>query len=277
MNISRNIELLQKLIDKSKSLVDKTANNSEFKTWRNLVERTLIRVFGPESIEVKQFNKLRFEYNGMSVSGYDLTSTHLGYYRKSFETAVSSLENYIEEFNEELTVEIIEPVSSSTGLKSLIKVFISHSSTDRNVVEELIELLETIGLNSTQIFCSSFEGYGIDFGDNFLERIKSELDENVLVLFLLSNNFYASPISLCEMGATWMKTNQHIPILIPPFEFKDIRGVIPLTQGFIITEELSLNQFKIQIEKLFDINNVLSISTWERKRDRIIKRIEGHI
>lgn len=277
MNTTRKIELLQKLIEKSKLIVEENANNSEFKSWKNLVERTLIKVFGDNSVEVKQLNKLQFKYTGITVSGYDLTSTHLGYYRKGFQTVIKSIENYIEEFTEELGHEEVENIENTKSQGAITKIFISHSSTDKKIVEELIEVLESIGLNSTQIFCSSFEGYGIDFGDNFLEKIKSELDDNVLVLFLLSNNFYASPISLCEMGATWMKTNQHIPILIPPFDFKDIKGVIPLTQGFIITDELSLNQFKIQIENIFQITNLLSISTWERKRDRIIKRIQEHI
>ena len=61
-------------------------------------------------------------------------------------------------------------------------------------MEELIDLIETIGLKSTQIFCSSFEGYGIDLGENFLDRIKSELNEENLVLFILSENFYSSPV-----------------------------------------------------------------------------------
>lgn len=137
----------------------------------------------------------------------------------------------------------------------------------------MIEILETVGLKSEQVFCSSFEGYGIDLGENFLERIKSELDSNVLVIFILSKNFYASPVSLCEMGAAWIKTREHIPVLIPPFDYKDIEGVIPLTQGFKINEPLKLNLFKQKIEELFGLDPI-DFSTWERKRDRILGRIE---
>ncbi len=127
-------------------------------------------------------------------------------------------------------------------------------------------------MRSDFIFCSSFEGYGIDLGENFLERIKNELNENILVLFILSQNFYESPISLCEMGATWIKTNEHIPILIPPFDFKDIQGVIPLTQGFKINDSLKLNLFKEKIQKLFGLAPIDN-SSWERKRDRMLTRI----
>lgn len=75
------------------------------------------------------------------------------------------------------------------------------------------------------------------------------------------------------MGATWIKTNEHIPILVPPFDYKDIKGVIPLTQGFKITEPLKLNLFKEKIEKTFKLKPI-DFSSWERKRDRILKRLK---
>jgi hypothetical protein len=43
-----------------------------------------------------------------------------------------------------------------------------------------------------------------------------------------------------EMGATWIKTNEHVPILIPHCDFKNVQGVIPLTQGFKITDSLKI-------------------------------------
>lgn len=156
------------------------------------------------------------------------------------------------------------------------KVFISHSSKDAIYVEQLIELLEGIGVASHQIFCSSFDGYGINLGENFLDVLKKELNNNVLVIFVLTSNFYRSPISLCEMGATWVKTNEHIPILIPPFEYNQIKGVIPLTQGMMINEKLKLNSLKEKIESFLDIEPK-NISAWERKRDSVLKIINNFL
>lgn len=274
MDIERKIELLNRLLEKSKEIRIESANDSEFKSWKNLVERTFVKLFGENSVEVKQLNNLKFSYIGMQISGIDYRQSHLDNFQRSFKTVVKSIENYIEELNDDFKA---EDTNFSKTESKINKIFISHSSLDKNIVEELIDILETIGLNSTQIFCSSFEGYGINFGEDFLARIKEELNNEVLVLFLLSNNFYSSPVSLCEMGATWVKTSQHIPILIPPFDFKDIKGVIPLTQGFKINNPQSLSHFKSQIEEIFDIGTVSNSSTWERKRDRIINRIESHL
>jgi hypothetical protein len=158
-------------------------------------------------------------------------------------------------------------------MKEIRKVFISHSSLDKEIVEEVIEILEIIGLKADQIFCSSFEPYGVELGQNFLERIKDELDEDILVLFILSENFYKSAVSLCEMGATWIRTSEHIPIIVPPFRFEDMKGVFPTTLGMMINEKNKFNELKTKIERLFRLEQIES-SVWERKRDRILKNIE---
>lgn len=153
------------------------------------------------------------------------------------------------------------------------EIFISHSSHDVKYVEKIIDLLEIIGVPSDNIFCSSFDGYGLKLGNDFLEEIKQRLNSDVLVIFILSANFYSSPISLCEMGATWIKTNIHIPILIPPFDYKDIEGVIPTTNGMKINEKLKFNNLKLVIEDFFELKSINS-SIWERKRDNIINEIK---
>ncbi len=154
------------------------------------------------------------------------------------------------------------------------KVFISHSSKDALIVEQMIELLEAIGVPSDKIFCTSFDGYGVALGADFLETIKNELSTEVLVLFTLSSHFYTSPISLCEMGATWARTSEHIPILIPPFDYADILGVIPTTQGMKINDKGKLNSLKQIVEKFLSLDSK-DFSQWERKRDNILKNIES--
>jgi hypothetical protein len=68
------------------------------------------------------------------------------------------------------------------------------------------------------------------------------VNNDVLVLFVLTHHFYAIPICLCEMGATWVLAREHIPVLVPTFEFSDVKGAIPLTQGFMLNDALRLNR-----------------------------------
>lgn len=272
-----NIQQLEKLISKAKNVTVESNDDSNFKVWKNSVERTLIKVYGQNSFELKEFKKLKFYYSPiMWYLDDDFTKEHVQVFRKDFQHSIKLLQSYIEDLKENLDEPILEKNAENVIASSLSKVFISHASKDKKIVEEVIELLETIGLSNQQIFCSSFEGYGIDLGENFLDRIKAELNENVLVIFILTHEFYQSPVCLCEMGASWVKTNDHIPIIVPPLDYKDVKGVIPLTQGLKITEALKFNLLKQKLEKSFQLKPI-DFSSWERKRDRVIGRINDYI
>lgn len=276
MGNSEKIRDLKKLLKKSSTVTVESSDDTNFQAWRNLVERVFIKIFGKESIEFAQFDSLNFYYPAMVFTeDSDYTSDHLKYFRQDFKMLKHSINEYIEEFEEQKPHENLVGVTTSSNQVS--KIFISHASKDADIVEELIDILESLGVESGQIFCSSFEGYGIELGNDFLESLKSELKAEALVLFVLSKNFYESPICLCEMGASWVLSNHHIPILIPPMEYSDVKGVIPLSQGLKINEPRKLNLLKEKIEKLFEIENRSSQSTWERRRDRAIARIEKSI
>lgn len=152
------------------------------------------------------------------------------------------------------------------------KIFISHSTEDKLLVEPLIDLLEGLGLNSDSIFCTSFEGYKIPYGEDFLGFIKRELSEDTIVLFMLSENFYNSPICMCEMGATWIKSTKHFPILIPPLSYANMKGVISSqTQSLFINNSNELDGFITQLFKALDLS--LKIEIWNRKKEKFLLSI----
>ncbi len=225
-----------------------------FNDWKSEAEGFLKFYFGEESEDYQEFKqKCISNWNNSFLKGFGI---------------IKRCKIYIEK--------LLSNKSNNIGgdeMKDNIeKLFISHSSNDRDYIKYLIDLIEGIGLSSERIFCTSFEGYGIGLGENFLERIKRELNSNTLVIFTLSNNFYSSPVCLCEMGATWIKTQEHIPILIPPFGYEDIKGVIPSIQGFKINEKDKLNTFKKKITETFNLKDI-DMSIWERKRDSFIENI----
>ncbi|AXG75087.1 TIR domain-containing protein [Flavobacterium arcticum] len=276
MNLKRKIELLKKVLTGANEITKESSEAPEFRSWKSLTERTLIKIFGKNSHEVREFNDLDFFYDAMIYySDEDYSRDDLIEFRKDLQIAKNLINSYIEEFEEELIEDIGDELEES-NTEIIEKNFISHSSMDKYIVEELIEIIEVLGIDSDKIFCSSFPGYGIPLGENFLDKIKQELSENSLILFVLSKKFYNSPVSLCEMGATWALSKQHIPIIVPPFNYKEMKGVIPLTQGFIINSSDELNLFKEKIETFFDVKNI-SFNVWERKRDRIINRINKNI
>ena len=73
-------------------------------------------------------------------------------------------------------------------------------------------------------------------------------------------------------GAAWALSKGHIPIVVPPFSYSDIEGVIPKTQGMLINELPKLNSLKEKLEKDFGLQQ-LNLNSWERKRDRFINNV----
>ncbi len=256
-------EDLSNLIIEAERIFSSKPGNSDFENWHFKCQHILEKWYGKDSSVLKRFIDLPF-CDPFGYLGGSTSVENRRYFQTSYEEALG-LFNMLKE----------ESGYSHDDEKDTVinKIFISHSSKDVRVVEEFVDLLENIGLDSNNIFCSSLDGYGIPLGENFIKRLKSELSAvNSMVVFILSDNFYKSPVCMCEMGATWIQSKEHVPVLIPPFSFEEIDGTLKLTQGFMINDSMKWNEFKDKIIQTFGLED-LSDSVWERKRDRTIGRI----
>jgi hypothetical protein len=160
----------------------------------------------------------------------------------------------------------------TTNTSIMKKLFVSHSSIDDIKIKPLIDLINLIGLPHNQIFYCSITGYGLAPGENIFDGLKKELSNDVFALFLLSKNFYESPICMCEMGAVWIKSHKQIQVLIPPMEFKDIDGVFPNSIGFKLNNKNNMNTLKEEIETFFGLPK-MDYSRWEEKRDEYLDKV----
>jgi hypothetical protein len=155
-------------------------------------------------------------------------------------------------------------------------LFISHSSKDIVIVEALVELLVGIGIDEKSITCTSVEGTHIHTAENIMETLRNVLDgEQTVVFFILSPNFYESPVCLNEMGAVWVKRAKYYSILVPGFSRSDIAGVIDKDDV-----NVSLSNIDDMVKaQFFDIRNDLERTfgiqindrKWEKGRDRLFE------
>ena len=75
------------------------------------------------------------------------------------------------------------------------KIFISHSSLDIAYVKPFVELLEFIGANPGNMFCSSVVDYNIPLDNNIYDYLRHEFqDYNLHVIFCLSHNYFFLPL-----------------------------------------------------------------------------------
>ena len=160
------------------------------------------------------------------------------------------------------------------------KLFISHSTDDKEIVDKLVALLEKLGVKKEQLFCSSISGYGIPQGSGDLyQYIRSEMsNHNLFVIMMLSKNYYSSPVCLNEMGAAWIKQSTYQSILLPGFDYPDVQGAInPRDISFKLSDRenrtVALNEFKDRIVAHLDLEPV-DLTLWERFRDSFIAEIE---
>ena len=159
------------------------------------------------------------------------------------------------------------------------KIFISHSSQDKEQAKKLVTLFEQMGLNEDQIFCSSVPGYDIGIDGDIFEGIKQQFSESELhLVYLLSGHYYDSAVSLNEMGAAWIVQAKYTLILLPGFNFEQIKGVVNKNQIGIKLDNSrdevkdKLNQLYDNIVEEFKLQKKKQI-IWEEKRDSFIDEI----
>lgn len=120
----------------------------------------------------------------------------------------------------------------------LPKLFISHSSEDKDAVKAIVDFLEDMCVPKEKIFCSSIPEYGIPLGKDIFEYIKQQFVEFELhVIYILSSNYYNSPACLNEMGAAWVLQEKYTTFLLPGFQPIEIKGAINAAKMSIKLDE----------------------------------------
>jgi hypothetical protein len=139
-----------------------------------------------------------------------------------------------------------------------MKIFISHSSKNKNYGELLVEFLRNIGLKENEIIFTSNVAFGIPVGKNIFDWLKSQIEEKPFVIYLLSEQYYKSIACLNEMGAAWIIENKHAAIFTPEFDLssKEFQnGVLdPREIGFYINDRDRILSFVELLSENFEIS-----------------------
>lgn len=161
-----------------------------------------------------------------------------------------------------------------------MKVFISHSSKNKNYGDKFVELLRNLGIKETEIIFTSNIAYGIPVGQNIFNWLKSQISEKPFVIYLLSEEYYESIACLNEMGAAWIIENKHAAIFTPDFnlsskEFQS--GVLdPREIGFYINDEDRVLSFIQMLSDYFEITkSTVLISQSVKKFIQEVKSLES--
>lgn len=159
------------------------------------------------------------------------------------------------------------------------KLFISHSSKDKEYMIALAEMLEDIGMPDGSFVCTSVPGHGIPNGVRLFDWLRDQfLNCDLRVMFALSHNYYDSAASLNEMGAAWVTKATDTMLLLPGFEFDDIDGCVDKTEMGISfgmdDEELEhrLNLFKDTLIEEHGLQPITQ-ARWDRHKRKFISTV----
>ncbi len=85
------------------------------------------------------------------------------------------------------------------------KIFISHSSKDKQIVDIFVDKLLHLGLqiDPNDVAYTSREETGVGTGEDIRKFIKENISTCDFVFFMISENYKKSEICLNEMGAAW--------------------------------------------------------------------------
>jgi hypothetical protein len=161
----------------------------------------------------------------------------------------------------------------------MTKIFISHASEDKPIVEKFLTLILNLGLNiqTKEILCSSTSGTGISPGENWKDFIKNNLKNAEVVIMVITPNFKKSEMCQNEAGAAWALSKEIIPLIIEPINYDNVGVIFADKQIAKITESESLDRLKDKLKKILEIESEEPSDRWTQLKQEFISFLTKHL
>jgi hypothetical protein len=243
-----------------------------------------------EKIEVS-YNKIINKSRGLIFTDYNingeikLLETNLLMLVESLETkypAISQLlQKHIDRYDDDKIIHLSAIEAIVDCVISLEKkdinskrIFISHSSKDKDIVEKFIDniLQLGIGIKAEDIFCTSVEKMGIKNGSDIRKHIQTNIRSADYAFLLISKNYKASEICINEMGAVWAYDNNVRLYILPDVDFKEIGWLCDTRKADRINTPVPLDALHKEMIEYFELPDK---GTWSRQREVFIKYVNG--
>lgn len=129
---------------------------------------------------------------------------------------LESLYNELEEFDFSEVV-----VTNKSGLvqNGEKKIFLSHRSSDKKYADALEKLIIGLGVKDNQLVYTSHPLHKIPLGQKIYDYLRENINDQVFMIILWSNEYLESPACISEMGAAWVTQTDYISIYTPEFSF----------------------------------------------------------
>ncbi len=109
-------------------------------------------------------------------------------------------------------------------------IFISHSSENKEIAEQLCAFITRLGVKESKIFCSSIIGQGVNNGEKLNDAISYSINKSKVILYIISRDFIESSYCMEELGVGWylsqLKKASCFYLILPDIDLSDLKGFV---------------------------------------------------
>lgn len=98
-------------------------------------------------------------------------------------------------------------------------IFLSHKSNDKKYGDALRDFIIGLGVKNNQLIYTSHPLHKIPMDRNIYDYLRDNINSEIFMIILWSNDYLESPACLNEMGAAWVTQSDYTNIYVPTFSF----------------------------------------------------------
>lgn len=154
------------------------------------------------------------------------------------------------------------------------RIFISHSSKDKEVVKMFVDYILQlgVGLGFDDIFCTSIEEMGIKNGEDLRNHILNNVQSADFSFLMISKHYKVSEICLNEMGAVWATNNRVRYYLLPDVDFNEIGWLCDTKKADQLANPIVLDSLEEELVEFYDLPHLGG--RWSRHRQDFVNYLK---
>lgn len=156
------------------------------------------------------------------------------------------------------------------------KIFVSHSSFDKKIVDSFVNniLIGSFEVPQRNIFYTSGEGMGIETGEEWRSFIRGKLLSSDIIILVITSNYKSSEICMNEMGASWASDAYVLPVIIKPINYKNIGVLSEVNQAVQLNSDTGLdNIYSLLVGEKFNMSTPIQ-ARWSTQKFKFLGEVE---
>lgn len=156
---------------------------------------------------------------------------------------------------DEIVRDTPQEVKNNPPASTQLRIFISHSSRDLELVALVVDLLHlALHLATKDLRCTSLDGYRLPGGADIDSQLRSEIMHATTLIGVISNDSFDSAYVLFELGARWGQGTNLIPLLAHGMSPSSLQGPITRYNALSCESEEQLQQL------IYDVGRQIGVT-----------------